>query len=144
MNRIQIPSKWDDESVAETVPERQFATGKRWKHPSRAKTTSEKPTGNQDEYRVDIDFAHQTAAPAEKAYAEGSAAAYSKQRSRILNQMMQAFLLDADKVHSRIGAESRCKLASLLLILIFSTGFSIDCGWCKPDDSTVQIADWFA
>lgn len=144
MNRIWIPNKWDGESVAETVPERQLATEKRWKHPSRARTTSEKPTGNQDEYRADIDFAHQTAAPTERAYAEDSAAACSTQRSRILNRMVQGFLLGADRVHSRIRAESRCKLASLLLILIFSAGFSIDCGWCKPDDSTAQIADWFA
>lgn len=144
MNRIQISNKWDGESVAETVPERQLATEKRWKHPSRARTTSEKPTGNQDEYRADIDFAHQTAAPTERAYAEDSAAAYSTLRSRILNRMVQGFLLGADRVHSRIGAESRCKLAWLLLILIFSAGFSIDCGWCKPDDSTAQIADWYA
>lgn len=144
MNRIQIPNKWDGESVAETVPKRQLATGKRWKHPNRAKTTSEKPTENRGAHRADIDFGHQTAAPAEKGYAEGNAAAYSTQRSRILNRMVQGFLLGANRVHSRIRAESRCKLASLLLILIFSTGFSIDCGWCKPDDSTAQIADWFA
>lgn len=144
MNRIWIPNKWDGESVAETVPERQFAIEKRWKHPSRAKTTSEKPTENQGAGRADIDFGHQTAAPAEKGYAEGSAAAYSMQRSRILNRMVQGFLRGADRVHSRIGAESRCKLAWLLLILTFSAGFSIDCGWCKPDDSTAQIADWFA
>ena len=144
MNRIQISNKWDDESVAETVPERQLATEKRWKHPSRARTTSEKPTGNQDEYRADIDFGYQITAPAEKGYAEGNAAAYSTLRSRILNRMVQGFLLGADRVHSRIRAESRCKLASLLLILIFSAGFSIDCGWCKPDDSTAQIADWYA
>lgn len=144
MNRIQISNKWDGESVAETVPERQFAIEKRWKHPNRARTTSEKPTENRGANRVDIDFAHQTAAPTERAYAEDSAAAYSMQRSRILNRMVQGFLLGADRVHSRIGAESRCKLASLLLILIFSAGFSIDCGWCKPDDSTAQIADWYA
>ena len=131
MNRIQIPNKWDGESVAEAVPKRQLATEKRWKHPNRARTTSE-------------NFGHQTAAPTVRAYAEGSAAAYSMQRSRILNRMVQGFLLCADRVHSRIRAESRCKLASLLLILIFSTGFSIDCGWCKPDDSTAQIADWYA
>ena len=77
-------------------------------------------------------------------YYKGSAAAYSMQRSRILNRMVQGFLLGADRVHSRIRAESRCKLAWLLLILTFSAGFSIDCGWCKPDDSTAQIADWFA
>ena len=144
MNRIQISNKWDDESVAETVPERQLATEKRWKHPNRARTTSEKPTENRGANRVDIDFAHQTAAPTERAYAEDSAAACSTLRSRILNRMVQGFLLGADRVHSRIGAESRCKLASLLLILTFSAGFSIDCGWCKPDDSTAQIADWFA
>ena len=144
MNRIQISNKWDDESVAETVPERHLVIEKRWKHPSRAKTTSEKPTENRGANRVDIDFAHQTAAPTERAYAEDSAAACSTLRSRILNRMVQGFLLGADRVHSRIGAESRCKLASLLLILIFSAGFSIDCGWCKPDDSTAQIADWFA
>ena len=40
MNRIRIPNKWDDESVAEAVPERHLAIEKRWKHPSRAKTTS--------------------------------------------------------------------------------------------------------
>lgn len=144
MNRIRISNKWDDESVAETVPERHLATEKRWKHLSRARTTSEKPTENRGAHRADIDFGHQTAALAEKGYAEGNAAAYSTQRSRILNRMVQGFLLDADRVHSRIRAESRCKLASLLLILIFSTGFSIDCGWCKPDDSTAQIADWYA
>ena len=144
MNRIQISNKWDDESVAETVPERHLVIEKRWKHPSRAKTTSEKPTENRGANRVDIDFAHQTAAPTERAYAEDSAAACSTLRSRILNRMVQGFLLGADRVHSRIGAESRCKLASLLLILIFSAGFSIDCGWCKPDDSTAQIADWYA
>ncbi len=144
MNRIRIPNKWDDESVAETVPERHLAIEKRWKHPSRAKTTSEKPTENQDADRADIDFGHQTAAPTVRAYAEGSAAAYSMQRSRILNRMVQGFLLGADRVHSRIGAESRCKLAWLLLILTFSTGFSIDCGCCKQDDNTVQIADWYA
>lgn len=144
MNRIRISNKWDDESVAETVPERHFAIEKRWKHPSRARTTSEKPTENRGADRADIDFGHQTVAPAVRAYAEGSAAAYSMQRSRILNRMVQGFLLGADRVHSRIRAESRCKLASLLLILIFSTGFSIDCGWCKPDDSTAQIADWYA
>ena len=98
MNRIRILNKWDGESVAETVPERHLAIEKRWKHPNRARTTSEKPTENQG----------------------------------------------ADRVHSRIRAELRCKLAWLLLILTFSTGFSIDCGWCKPDDSTAQIADWFA
>lgn len=144
MNRIQISSKWNDESAAGTVPERQLATEKRWKHPSRARTTSEKPTGNQGADRADIDFAHQTAAPTVRAYAEGNAAVCNKQRSRILNRMVQGFLLGVDRVHSRIGAESRCKLAWLLLILTFSTGFSIDCGWCKPDDSTAQIADWFA
>ena len=144
MNRIQIPNKRDDESVAETVPERNLAIEKRWKHPNRARTTSEKPTENRGADRADIDFGHQTVAPAVRAYAEGSAAAYSKQRSRILNRMVQGFLLGADRVHSRIGAESRCKLAWLLLILTFSAGFSIDCGWCKPDDSTAQIADWFA
>lgn len=144
MNRIQIPNKWDGESVAEAVPKRQLATEKRWKHPNRARTTSEKPTENQGADRADIDFGHQTAAPTVRAYAEGSAAAYSMQRSRILNRMVQGFLLCADRVHSRIGAESRCKLAWLLLILTFSAGFSIDCGWCKPDDSTAQIADWFA
>ena len=144
MNRIQIPNKWDDESVAETVPERHLAIEKRWKHPNRARTTSEKPTENRGADRADIDFGHQTVAPAVRAYAEGSAAAYSKQRSRILNRMVQGFLLGADRVHSRIGAESRCKLAWLRLILTFSAGFSIDCGWCKPDDSTAQIADWFA
>ena len=124
MNRIWIPNKWDGESVAETVPERHLAIEKRWKHPNRARTTSEKPTENRGADRADIDFGHQ--------------------RSRILNRMVQGFLLGADRVHSRIGAESRCKLAWLLLILTFSTGFSIDCGWCKPDDSTAQIADWFA
>ena len=144
MNRIQISNKWDDESVAETVPERHLVIEKRWKHPSRAKTTSEKPTENRGANRVDIDFAHQTAAPTERAYAEDSAAACSTLRSRILNRMVQGFLLGADRVHSRIRAESRCKLASLLLILTFSAGFSIDCGWCKPDDSTAQIADWYA
>ena len=144
MNRIWIPNKWDGESVAETVPERQFAIEKRWKHPSRAKTTSEKPTENQGAGRADIDFGHQTAAPTVRAYAEGSAAAYSMQRSRILNRMGQGVLLGADRVHTPSGAESRCKLAWLLLILTFSTGFSIDCGWCKPDDSTAQIADWYA
>ena len=144
MNRIQISNKWDDESVAETVPERHLVIEKRWKHPSRAKTTSEKPTENRGADRADIDFGHQTAAPTERAYAEDSAAACSTLRSRILNRMVQGFLLGADRVHSRIGAESRCKLASLLLILIFSAGFSIDCGWCKPDDSTAQIADWYA
>lgn len=144
MNRIQIPNKWDGESVAETVPERHLAIEKRWKHPSKAKTTSEKPIENRGAHKADIDFAHQTAAPTVRAYAEDSAAAYSMQRSRILNRMVQGFLLGADRVHSRIGAESRCKLAWLLLILTFSTGFSIDCGWCKPDDSTAQIADWYA
>lgn len=144
MNRIQISNKWDDESVAETVPERHLVIEKCWKHPSRAKTTSEKPTENRGANRVDIDFAHQTAAPTERAYAEDSAAACSTLRSRILNRMVQGFLLGADRVHSRIGAELRCKLAWLLLILTFSAGFSIDCGWCKPDDSTAQIADWFA
>lgn len=144
MNRIQISNKWDDESVAETVPERHLVIEKRWKHPSRAKTTSEKPTENRGADRADIDFGHQTAAPTVRAYAEDSAAACSTLRSRILNRMVQGFLLGADRVHSRIGAESRCKLASLLLILIFSAGFSIDCGWCKPDDSTAQIADWYA
>lgn len=144
MNRIWIPNKWDDESVAETVPERHLAIEKRWKHSSRVKTTSEKLTGNQGADRADIDFGHQTAAPTVRAYAEGNAAAYSTQRSRILNRMVQGFLLGADRVHSRIGAESRCKLAWLLLILTFSAGFSIDCGWCKPDDSTAQIADWYA
>lgn len=144
MNRIRIPNKWNGESVAETVPERHLAIEKRWKHPSRAKTTSEKPTENQGADRADIDFGHQTAVPAVRAYAEDSAAAYSMQRSRILNRMVQGFLLGADRVHSRIRAESRCKLAWLLLILTFSTGFSIDCGWCKPDDSTAQIADWYA
>lgn len=144
MNRIRIPNKWDGESVAETVPERHLAIEKRWKHPNRARTTSEKPIENRGADRADIDFGHQTAAPAEKGYAEGNAAAYSTQRSRILNRMVQGFLLGADRVHSRIGAESRCKLAWLLLILTFSAGFSIDCGWCKPDDSTAQIADWFA
>ena len=144
MNRIWIPNKWDGESVAETVPERQLAIEKRWKHPNRARTTSEKPTENRGADRADIDFGYQTAAPTVRAYAEGSAAAYSMQRSRILNRMVQGFLLSADRVHSRIGAESRCKLAWLLLILTFSAGFSIDCGWCKPDDSTAQIADWFA
>lgn len=144
MNRIRIPNKWNGESVAETVPERHFAIEKRWKHPNRARTTSEKPTENRGADRADIDFGHQTAVPTVRAYAEGSAAAYSMQRSRILNRMVQGFLLGADRVHSRIGAESRCKLAWLLLILTFSTGFSIDCGWCKPDDSTAQIADWFA
>lgn len=63
MNRIRIPNKWDDESVAETVPERHFATEKRWKHPNRARTTSEKPTENRGAHRADIDFGHQTAAP---------------------------------------------------------------------------------
>ena len=144
MNQVQISNKWDAESVAGTVLKRHLAIEKRWKHPNRARTTSEKPTGNRGADRADIDFAHQTAAPAERAYAEGSAAAYSMQRSRILNRMVQGFLLDADKVRSRIHAESRCKLASLLLILTFSAGFSIDCGWCKPDDNTAQIADWFA
>lgn len=144
MNRIQIPNKWDGESVAEAVPKRQLAIEKRWKHPNRARTTSEKPTENRGANRVDIDFAHQTAAPTERAYAEDSAAACSTLRSRILNRMVQGFLLGADRVHSRIGAESRCKLAWLLLILTFSAGFSIDCGWCKPDDSTAQIADWYA
>lgn len=144
MNRIQISNKWDGESVAETVPERQLATEKRWKHLSRARTTSEKPIENRGAHRADIDFGHQTAVPAERAYAEDNAAAYSTQRSRILNRMVQGFLLDADRVRSRIRAESRCKLASLLLILTFSAGFSIDCGWCKPDDSTAQIADWYA
>lgn len=144
MNRIRIPNKWDDESVAETVPERHLAIEKRWKHPNRARTTSEKPTENRGADRADIDFGHQTVAPAVRAYAEGNAAAYSTQRSRILNRMVQGFLLGADRVHSRIGAELRCKLAWLLLILTFSAGFSIDCGWCKPDDSTAQIADWFA
>ena len=144
MNRIQIPNKWDGESVAETVPERHLAIEKRWKHPSRARTTSEKPTENRGADRADIDFGHQTAAPTVRAYAEGSAAAYSMQRSRILNRMVQGFLLGADRVHSRIRAESRCKLAWLLLILTFSAGFSIDCGWCKPDDSTAQTADWYA
>lgn len=144
MNRIWIPNKWDGESVAETVPERHLAIEKRWKHPNKAKTTSEKPTENRGADRADIDFGHQTAAPAEKGYAEGNAAAYSMQRSRILNRMVQGFLPGADRVHSRIRAESRCKLASLLLILIFSAGFSIDCGWCKLDDSTAQIADWYA
>ena len=140
MNRIRIPNKWDGESVAETVPKRQLATEKRWKHPNRARTTSEKPIENRGAHRADIDFGHQIAAPAEKGYAEGNAAAYSTQRSR----MVRGFLLCADRVHSRIRAELRCKLAWLLLILIFSTGFSIDCGWCKPDDSTAQIADWYA
>ena len=126
MNRIRIPNKWDGESVAETVPKRQLATEKRWKHPNRARTTSEKPIENRGAHRADIDFG------------------YSTQRSRILNRMVQGFLLGADRVHSRIRAESRCKLAWLLLILTFSTGFSIDCGWCKPDDSTAQIADWYA
>ena len=144
MNRIQISNKWDGESVAGTVPERQFVTEKRWKHSSRAKTTSEKPTGNQGADRADIDFGHQIIVQVARAYAEGSAAAYSMQRSRILNRMVQGFLLGADRVHSRIRAESRCKLAWLLLILTFSAGFSIDCGWCKPDDSTAQIADWYA
>lgn len=144
MNRIQIPNKWNDESAAGTVPERQFATEKRWKHPSRARTTSEKPTENRGADRADIDFGHQTAAPTVRAYAEGSAAAYSMQRSRILNRMVQGFLLGADRGHSRIRAESRCKLASLLLILTFSAGFSIGCGCCKQNDNTVQIADWFA
>ena len=144
MNRIRIPNKWDGESVAETVSERHLAIEKRWKHPNRARTTSEKPTENRGADRADIDFGHQTAAPTVRAYAEGSAAAYSMQRSRILNRMVQGFLLGADRVHSRIGAESRCKLAWLLLILTFSAGFSIDCGWCKPDDSTAQIADWYA
>lgn len=144
MNRIRIPNKWNDESAAGTVPERQFATEKRWKHSSRAKTTSEKPTENRGADRADIDFGHQTAAPTVRAYAEDSAAACSTLRSRILNRMVQGFLLGADRVHSRIGAESRCKLAWLLLILTFSAGFSIDCGWCKLDDSTAQIADWFA
>ena len=119
-------------------------TDKRWKHPNRARTTSEKPTDNRGADRADIDFGHQTAATTVRPYAEGSAAAYSMQRSRILNRMVQGFLLGADRVHSRIRAESRCKLAWLLLILTFSAGFSIDCGWCKPDDSTAQIADWFA
>ena len=86
MNRIRIPNKWDDESVAEAVPERHLAIEKRWKHPSRAKTTSEKPTENRGAHRADIDFGHQTAAPTVRAYAEGSAAAYSMQRSRILNR----------------------------------------------------------
>ena len=144
MNRIRIPNKWDGESVAETVPERHLAIEKRWKHPNRARTTSEKPTENRGADRADIDFGHQIAAPAVRAYAEGSAAAYSMQRSRILNRMVQGFLLGADRVHSRIGAESRCKLAWLLLILTFSAGFSIDCGCCKQDDNTVQIADWYA
>ncbi len=144
MNRIRISNKWDDKSVAETVPKRQLATEKRWKHPNRARTTSEKPTENRGADRADIDFGHQTAAPAEKGYAEGNAAAYSTQRSRILNRMVRGFLLCADRVHSRIRAELRCKLAWLLLILTFSAGFSIDCGWCKPDDSTAQIADWYA
>lgn len=144
MNQIRIPNKWDGESVAEAVPERHLAIEKRWKHPNKAKTTSEKPTENRGADRADIDFGHQTAAPTVRAYAEGSAAAYSMQRSRILNRMVQGFLLGADRVHSRIRAESRCKLAWLLLILIFSAGFSIDCGWCKPDDSTAQIADWYA
>lgn len=144
MNRIRIPNKWDGESVAETVPERHLAIEKRWKHPNRAKTTSEKPTGNQDADRADIDFGHQIIVQVARAYAEGNAAACSTLRSRILNRMVQGFLLGADRVHSRIGAESRCKLASLLLILTFSAGFSIDCGWCKPDDSTAQIADWYA
>lgn len=130
--------------MAETVPERHLAIEKRWKHPNRARTTSEKPTENRGADRADIDFGHQTAAPAERVYAEDNAAAYSMQRSRILNRMVQGFLRGADRVHSRIGAESRCKLAWLLLILTFSAGFSIDCGWCKPDDSTAQIADWFA
>ena len=127
--------------MAETVPERHLAIEK---HPNRARTTSEKPTENRGADRADIDFGHQTAAPAERVYAEDNAAAYSMQRSRILNRMVQGFLRGADRVHSRIGAESRCKLAWLLLILTFSAGFSIDCGWCKPDDSTAQIADWFA
>lgn len=144
MNRIRISNKWDGESAAETVPKRQLATEKRWKHLSRARTTSEKPIENRGAHRADIDFGHQTAAPEEKGYAEGNAAAYSMQRSRILNRMVQGFLPGADRVHSRIRAESRCKLASLLLILIFSAGFSIDCGWCKLDDSTAQIADWYA
>lgn len=144
MNRIWIPNKWDGESVAETVPERHLAIEKRWKHPNRARTTSEKPTENQGADRADIDFGHQTAAPTVRAYAEGSAAACSTLRSRILNRMVQGFLLGADRVHSRIGAESRCKLAWLLLILTFSAGFSIGCGCCKQDDNTVQIADWFA
>lgn len=144
MNRIRISNKWDGESVAETVPERHLAIEKRWKHPSRARTTSEKPTGNQGADRADIDFAHQTAAPTVRAYAEGNAAVCNKQRSRILNQLVQGFLLGADRGHSRIRAESRCKLASLLLILTFSAGFSIGCGCCKQNDNTVQIADWFA
>lgn len=144
MNRIRIPNKWDGESVAETVPERHLAIEKRWKHPNRAKTTSEKPTENRGADRADIDFGHQTAAPTVRAYAEDSAAACSTLRSRILNRMVQGFLLGADRVHSRIGAESRCKLAWLLLILTFSAGFSIGCGCCKQDDNTVQIADWYA
>ena len=119
-------------------------TDKRWKHPNRARTTSEKPIENRGAHRADIDFGYQITAPVARAYAAGSAAAYSTQRSRILNRMVQGFLLGADRVHSRIRAESRCKLAWLLLILTFSTGFSIDCGWCKPDDSTAQIADWYA
>ena len=144
MNQIQISNKWDGESVAETVPERHLVIEKRWKHPSRARTTSEKPIENRGAHRADIDFGHQTAVPAVRVYAEGNAAAYSMQRSRILNRMVQGFLLGADRVHSRIRAELRCKLAWLLLILTFSAGFSIDCGWCKPDDSTAQIADWYA
>lgn len=144
VNRIQISSKWNDESAAGTVPESQFATEKRWKHSSRAKTTSEKPTGNQGADRANIDFGHQIIVQVARAYAEGNAAAYSKQRSRILNQLVQGFLLGADRGHSRIRAESRCKLAWLLLILTFSAGFSIDCGCCKQDDNTVQIADWYA
>ena len=74
MNRIQIPNKWDEESVAETVPERHLAIEKRWKHPSRAKTTSEKPTGNQGADRADIDFGHQIIVQVARAYAEGNAA----------------------------------------------------------------------
>lgn len=144
MNRGRISSKWNGESVAGTVPERQFVAEKRWKHPSRAKTTSEKPIENRGADRADIDFGHQIIVQVARAYAEGNAAAYSKQRSRILNQLVQGFLLGVDRGHSRIRVESRCKLAWLLLILIFSTGFSIDCGWCKSDDSTAQIADWFA
>ena len=105
MNRIRISNKWDGESVAETVPERHLAIEKRWKHPNRARTTSEKPTENRGADRADIDFGHQTAAPAVRAYAEGNAAAYSTQRSRILNRMVQGFLLGADRVHSRIGGE---------------------------------------
>ena len=56
MNRIRIPNKWDGESVAETVPKRQLATEKRWKHPNRARTTSEKPIENRGAHRADIDF----------------------------------------------------------------------------------------